>query len=122
MAEVFAKAFFYVFWLPALAGLVWFRDRFRVVPGAWMLLLLCLVIGGLLYRVAADHGLLVRPSYHLNPPVRRRVGDGRPGRRGAAVGRGARPPQAPPRRAVVDGAGRYGPAGLLLAAVWPPWR
>ncbi len=58
MAEVFAKAFFYVFWLPALAGLVWFRDRFRVAPGAWMLLLLCLVIAGLLYRVAAVMGYL----------------------------------------------------------------
>ena len=58
MAEVFAKAFFYVFWLPALAGLVWFRDRFRVVPGAWMQLLLCLVIAGLLYRVAAVMGYL----------------------------------------------------------------
>ncbi len=58
MAEVLAQAFFFVFWVPALAALVWFRDRFRVVPGAWMLLLLCLVIGGLLYRVAAVMGYL----------------------------------------------------------------
>jgi hypothetical protein len=38
-----AKTFLYIGWLPTLLGLVWFRDRFRVVPGAWVLLLVCLV-------------------------------------------------------------------------------
>jgi hypothetical protein len=38
-----AKTFLYIGWLPALLGLWWFRDRFRIVPGAWVLLLVCLV-------------------------------------------------------------------------------
>ena len=53
-----SKAFFFVLWIPALIGLVYFRDRFRTVPGAWMLLLLCVLLGGLLYRVAVRMGYL----------------------------------------------------------------
>jgi Dolichyl-phosphate-mannose-protein mannosyltransferase len=58
LAEVLSKAFFFVLWIPALAGLVTFRDRFRTVPGAWMLLLVCVLLGGVLYRVAVRMGYL----------------------------------------------------------------
>jgi hypothetical protein len=58
LAEVLSKAFFFVLWIPALAGLLYFRDRFRIVPGAWMLLLLCALLGALLYRVAVRMGYL----------------------------------------------------------------
>jgi hypothetical protein len=53
-----SKGFFYVFWAPTLAGLWWFRDRFRLVPGAWVLLLLCGAVLYLLYRVAQLLGYL----------------------------------------------------------------
>jgi 4-amino-4-deoxy-L-arabinose transferase-like glycosyltransferase len=46
------KGFFHVLWLPALLGLGWFRDRFRLVPGTWVLLLLALALAALLYRLA----------------------------------------------------------------------
>jgi hypothetical protein len=46
-----AKGFGYVAWLPALLGLWWFRDRFRD-PGAWLMLLVCLVQVLVLWRVA----------------------------------------------------------------------
>jgi 4-amino-4-deoxy-L-arabinose transferase-like glycosyltransferase len=52
LLEVLSKGFFYVFWVPALLGLWWFRDRFRLVPGTWVLLLVCVPVGLLLYRVA----------------------------------------------------------------------
>jgi hypothetical protein len=52
------KGFFYVAWLPALLGLWWFRDIFRRVPGAWVLLVSCLFLTGLLYRVAEKMGYL----------------------------------------------------------------
>jgi hypothetical protein len=55
---VLAKAFFYVFWLPALLGLWWRRDRFRRVPGAWVLALTSLLIALVLYRVARLMGYL----------------------------------------------------------------
>ena len=53
-----SKGFFYVAWLPALLGLVWFRDRFRFVPGMWVVLLVCLALTGLLFRVAEKMGYL----------------------------------------------------------------
>jgi hypothetical protein len=53
-----SRAFFYVYWLPTLLGLVWFRDRFRLVPGTWVMALLCLVLALLLYRVAQLLGYL----------------------------------------------------------------
>jgi Dolichyl-phosphate-mannose-protein mannosyltransferase len=58
LAEVLSKAFFFVLWVPALAGLVCFRERWRTVPGAWMLLLVCVLLGGVLYRVAVRMGYL----------------------------------------------------------------
>jgi hypothetical protein len=42
LATEMAKTFLYVGWVPAALGLWWFRDRYRTVPGAWVLLLVCL--------------------------------------------------------------------------------
>jgi hypothetical protein len=58
LGSVIAKAFFYVFWLPALLGLWWSRARFRQVPGAWVLALVGLLLGLVLYRVAHLMGYL----------------------------------------------------------------
>jgi hypothetical protein len=52
------KGFFYVVWVPALWGLWLFRDRFRLVPGSWVLLLVGLMIVFALFRVAAVAGYL----------------------------------------------------------------
>jgi hypothetical protein len=41
----------YFLWLPMLLGLWWFRDRFRTVPGTWVMLFLGVLIGILLWRV-----------------------------------------------------------------------
>ena len=60
------------------------------------------------------HGLLIRPSYHLGPPVRRTLGDRRPGRRSPVAGRTAPATPARSRRALVDGGaglGRLSAAG-----------
>jgi hypothetical protein len=56
--EVLCKAFFYVFWAPALLGLWWFRDRFRLVPGTWVLVVVCAALTFFLYRVAHVLGYL----------------------------------------------------------------
>jgi hypothetical protein len=58
LLEMLSKGFFYFFWVPTLAGLWWFRDRFRLVPGAWVILLVCAAILYLLYRVAEVMGYL----------------------------------------------------------------
>ena len=58
LGAVLAKSFFYVFWLPALLALWWSRDRFRQVPGAWVLALTSLLIALVLYRVARLMGYL----------------------------------------------------------------
>jgi hypothetical protein len=58
LLEVLSRAFFYVLWVPGLAGLWWFRDRLRRVQGSWVLLLVCLPLVFLLYRVARDLGYL----------------------------------------------------------------
>src|SRR6185437_10264314 len=52
------KGFFFVAWMPALFGLWWFRDRFFRMPGAWVVLLVCLGLVALLYRVAEKMGYL----------------------------------------------------------------
>ncbi len=52
------KGFFYVAWMPALLGLWWNRDRFRLVPGAWVGLLVCAILTALLYRMAEKMGYL----------------------------------------------------------------
>jgi hypothetical protein len=58
LLEMLSKGFFYVFWVPTLAGLWWFRDRFRLAPGAWVLLLVSAAILYLLFRVAQVKGYL----------------------------------------------------------------
>jgi hypothetical protein len=52
------KSFFYVTWVPALAGFVRFRDRFRLAPVSWVLLLVWLGLGIFLYRVPVVMGYL----------------------------------------------------------------
>jgi hypothetical protein len=52
------KGFFYVAWLPALLGMWWFRGRFPLVPGAWVMALVCLLFCALLYRMAEKIGYL----------------------------------------------------------------
>src|SRR5205085_411280 len=52
------KAWFYVFWLPALLGLWWSRRRCRRRPGAWALALTSGLLALLLYRVAQRMGYL----------------------------------------------------------------
>jgi 4-amino-4-deoxy-L-arabinose transferase-like glycosyltransferase len=51
-----AKGFSYVLWVPALAGLWGFRDRLRAVPGAWVPLLVSLLQGLILWRMAIRMG------------------------------------------------------------------
>jgi hypothetical protein len=58
LLEMLSKGFFYIFWVPTLAGLWWFRDRFRLVPGAWVMLLVSAMVLYLLYRVAQVLGYL----------------------------------------------------------------
>jgi hypothetical protein len=58
LGEVLGKAFFFVFWVPALAGLAFFHRVFRTHPGAWMVLLVCAILAYLLYRVACGVGYL----------------------------------------------------------------
>jgi hypothetical protein len=50
------KGFYYVAWLPALVALWWFRQRLRLVPGAWVLLVLSLLHGLVLLRLAMVMG------------------------------------------------------------------
>jgi hypothetical protein len=52
------KGFFYYAWLPALVGLWVRRERFGVVPGLWVGLLVSLALGGLLYRMTEKMGYL----------------------------------------------------------------
>jgi hypothetical protein len=52
------KGFFYVLWMPALLGLWWRRERFGVVPGVWVGLLVCTSLSALLYRMADKMGYL----------------------------------------------------------------
>ena len=54
-------------WLPALLGLWWFRDRFRMIPGAWVMGLVCLAILLLLWRVAVVMGYV--SDRHLILPI-----------------------------------------------------
>jgi hypothetical protein len=52
------KGFFYVVWLPVLLGLWWRRDRFQIVPGVWVSLLVCSTLCVLLYLMAEKMGYL----------------------------------------------------------------
>jgi hypothetical protein len=55
---VLVRGSFHVLWLPMVLGLWWFRDRFRLLAGAWMLVVVCLSLLGLLYAVAQRMGYL----------------------------------------------------------------
>jgi 4-amino-4-deoxy-L-arabinose transferase-like glycosyltransferase len=46
------KAYHYVAWAGVLLGIGWFWGRWRQIPGAWVLLLLCVLHGLVLLRVA----------------------------------------------------------------------
>jgi hypothetical protein len=63
----FVKGGHYVLWFPALLGLWWFRDRFRLLPGAWVPLLVSLAILGLMWRVASLVGYV--SDRHLLLPL-----------------------------------------------------
>jgi hypothetical protein len=63
----FVKGGYYVLWLPLLPGLWWFRDRFRLLPGAWVLLLVSLAILALMWRVASLLGYV--SDRHLLLPL-----------------------------------------------------
>jgi 4-amino-4-deoxy-L-arabinose transferase-like glycosyltransferase len=52
------KGFHYIVWLPALLGLVWFRDRARDNPIAWMALALCAFYTLVLFRLAMVAGYI----------------------------------------------------------------
>jgi 4-amino-4-deoxy-L-arabinose transferase-like glycosyltransferase len=56
LATEVIKSYYYVAWVPALAGLWWFRDRLRRVSGAWVLLLLSLLHALVLLRLAVVMG------------------------------------------------------------------
>jgi hypothetical protein len=63
----FVRGGYYVLWLPLLPGLWWFRDRFRLLPGAWVLLLVSLAILVLMWRVASLLGYV--SDRHLLLPL-----------------------------------------------------
>jgi Dolichyl-phosphate-mannose-protein mannosyltransferase len=48
----------YILWLPALLGFWWFRNRWRTVPGIWMVTIACLFYDLLLCQVAMTVGYL----------------------------------------------------------------
>jgi hypothetical protein len=52
------KGFFYVMWLPALVGVLLYHDRFRLAPVSWVLLLVSVILGFLLFRVPVVMGYL----------------------------------------------------------------
>jgi hypothetical protein len=51
VAAELIKGTCYFLWLPMLLGLWWFRDRFRNVPGTWVMLILGVIVTLLLWRV-----------------------------------------------------------------------
>jgi hypothetical protein len=51
-----AQGFFYFSFVPLVLGLWWCRDRLAQGPGAWVLLLVCLALLVLLWRVATVFG------------------------------------------------------------------
>jgi hypothetical protein len=48
--------YYYLGVVPLLLGLYWFRDRLTLLPGAWVLLLVCAALVALLWRVAVVLG------------------------------------------------------------------
>lgn len=57
LVEVLARGFFHVGWVPALVGVWCLRGRFHE-PGPWVLVVVMVVLGGVLYKVAATVGYL----------------------------------------------------------------
>ncbi len=53
-----AKCFYYVAWVPVLLGMWWFRRRALLVPGMWVLLVLCGLSTLGLLRLAVDVGYM----------------------------------------------------------------
>jgi hypothetical protein len=53
-----AKCFHYFIWLPVLLGMWWFRGLMRTSPGAWVMLLMCLLQCAVLVRMAMVVGYL----------------------------------------------------------------
>jgi hypothetical protein len=51
-----SRAFQYIVWIPALFGVWYFRDRLRSCPGAWVVLILCVIQLLVLWRMAAVVG------------------------------------------------------------------
>jgi hypothetical protein len=51
-----AHAFLWVAWLPAVLGLWWCRDRYRTVPGSWVVLVLFTLHTGLVWLLAVRVG------------------------------------------------------------------
>jgi hypothetical protein len=58
LPTVLARGFFYVFWVPALVGLWWFRSCWVKEPAAWLLLLTASVIIAVMVRVGAVLGYI----------------------------------------------------------------
>lgn len=52
------KGFHYIVWLPALLGLWWFRERLRVMPGLWVMILVCTLQTLFLLRLATVAGYI----------------------------------------------------------------
>ncbi len=52
------NGFHYIAWAPALLGMWWYRRLTREVPGAWVLLILCLLHALVLWRLAVIVGYL----------------------------------------------------------------
>jgi hypothetical protein len=67
VGEEFVRACYYVLWAPALLGLWWFRDRFRLFPGAWVMLLVSLAVLALMWRIASLLGYV--SDRHLLLPL-----------------------------------------------------
>jgi 4-amino-4-deoxy-L-arabinose transferase-like glycosyltransferase len=55
---ILSRSFFWVAWVPMLGGLWWFRDRLRVTPVSWVLILAAGFITVLGYLVACTMGYL----------------------------------------------------------------
>lgn len=56
LAREMVQKSLYVFWLPTLLGLWWFRQRMRLHPGAWVVLLYAVVHAAILCRIASNVG------------------------------------------------------------------
>src|SRR5262249_2660124 len=58
LATEIIRGYQYLLGVPVLLGLWWFRNGLRTVPGAWVLLALCVMQAVILYRLAVHIGYL----------------------------------------------------------------